>query len=135
MKGNMRKFVKYGNRKLHEEGSLASYVSMSELGYIVAAGQEISVVDDLTGCDLTAATLARILYDRCRDGYAVRPVYLVSQILEIRRLAAARPLFERSLDVIIGHVCAAALEQHHAQPRIHVWITAAQLGGNGDFFA
>lgn len=90
MKGNMRKFVKYGNRKLHEEGSLASYVSMSELGYIVAAGQEISVVDDLTGCDLTAATLARILYDRCRDGYAVRPDAIQKLLVESKKLKASK---------------------------------------------
>ena len=68
-----RKFVKYRNRKIHEDGSAEAYVSMADLGDIVATGAEVEVVDDSTGDDLTVLTLARILYERCREGYAVRP--------------------------------------------------------------
>lgn len=64
-----RKFIKYRNRKLHEEGSEESYVSMAELGDVVASGADVVVVDDATGDDLTLMTLARILYDKCRGGY------------------------------------------------------------------
>lgn len=86
----MRKFVKYRNRKMHEEGSLDSYVSMSELGVIVAAGHQVSVVDDSTGEDLTAATLARILYDRCRDGYAVRPELIQKLLVDSKKQRSNR---------------------------------------------
>ena len=86
----MRKFVKYRNRKMHEEGSLASYVSMSELGAIVAGGHQVSVVDDSTGEDLTAATLARILYDRCRDGYAVRPELIQKLLVDSKKQRSNR---------------------------------------------
>lgn len=50
------------------------YVQMDELHHLVASGTEISVLDDLTGSDLTAFTLARLIYDRCRrehDAYSV----------------------------------------------------------------
>ena len=39
---------------------------------------------------------------------------------------------DRPLDVVLRHVRGAALEQHHAQPRIHVRIPARQLGGRFD---
>lgn len=61
-----RKYIKYMNRKLHEVGSEDAYVSMEDLSKVVMAGDEIEVIDDATGEDLTLATLARILYDRCR---------------------------------------------------------------------
>ena len=80
-----RKFVKYRNRKLHEEGSEESYVSMADLGDVVASGAEVLVVDDRTGEDLTAMTLARILYDRCREGCAVKVAALREILVDARR--------------------------------------------------
>ncbi len=61
-----RSFVKYANRKMHEQGSEESYVSMAELGDIIASGAEVEVIDDATGEDLTLVVMARILYDLCR---------------------------------------------------------------------
>ena len=70
-----------------------------------------------------------------QHGHAVRPVNLVGQILEVRRLAAAGAFLDRPLDVVARHVGRAALEQHHPQARVHVRVAAAQLGGDGDFLA
>ena len=70
-----RTFVKYRNRKLHETGSTSPYTTMEELLTIVAAGEDVEVIDDQTGEDLTAFTLSRLVYDRCRldkDAYSVR---------------------------------------------------------------
>lgn len=75
-----RKFVKYKNRKLHEEGSDVPYVSMQELDDIVASGADVSVIDDSTGKDVTTMTFARILYERCRDGGQV-PAKAIQKIL------------------------------------------------------
>jgi len=86
----MRKFVKYRNRKLHEEGSPEPYVSMSDLGDVVAAGVEVRVIDDATGKDLTLLTLARILYDRCREGYPVRPEAVQKLLVELKKPRASR---------------------------------------------
>lgn len=80
----MRKFVKYRNRKLHEEGSKEAYLSMQELGDVVASGGEVVVVDDGTGEDLTAMTLARILYDRCREGHPVDPKAIQKILVDSR---------------------------------------------------
>lgn len=65
---NVQRIVKYGNRKLYSP-SAASYVSMLELSDIVAKGQQVQVVLDETGEDITLETLTRALYERvkCRD--------------------------------------------------------------------
>lgn len=63
---SVRTFVKYANRKMHENGSETPYVPMAELAKIIAKGDEVEILDDSTGEDLTLATMARILYDLCR---------------------------------------------------------------------
>lgn len=80
-----RTFVKYRNRKLHEIGALNSYMTMDGLLSIVASGTEIEVVDDDTGADLTAFTMARLVYERSRSD---RNAYTVK---ELRRLIMTSP--------------------------------------------
>jgi polyhydroxyalkanoate synthesis regulator protein len=57
---------KYGNRKLYDE-TRGRYLSMLELSDLVAGGETVEVVCDLTGSDLTLETLARALYERVKD--------------------------------------------------------------------
>jgi polyhydroxyalkanoate synthesis regulator protein len=87
----VRKFVRYRNRKVHEVGSAEPHhTSMSELAVFVARGEEIEVVDDATGEDLTVAVLARILYDRClRDSTAVPEGTLRDLIVRAAKREAA----------------------------------------------
>lgn len=85
-----RRFVKYGNRKLHEVGSTEAYISMEDLGKIVAKGHEIEIIDDVSGEDLTVATLARILYDQCRlDSTAIPEGALRQLIVDASKKEAA----------------------------------------------
>lgn len=57
----MARIIKrYGNRKLYDsEGR--RYVSLQEIGEFVREGQEVIVVDNASGNDLTAPTLAKII--------------------------------------------------------------------------
>ena len=65
--GKKRVFVRYRNRKLHEIGNAVPYTTMEELAAIVREGHEIQVMDDRTNDDLTVPTLARLVYDLCRE--------------------------------------------------------------------
>jgi polyhydroxyalkanoate synthesis regulator protein len=65
-KDNVQRFVKYKNRKLHRHGDRTSYVTMEQLLEVVAFGVPVEVTDDVTGEDITAFVLARLVYDRCR---------------------------------------------------------------------
>jgi polyhydroxyalkanoate synthesis regulator protein len=61
-----RRFIKYMNRKLYDRDE-GSYITMEQLSDLVWDGIEIEVKDDRTSEDYTVFTLARILYDRCRE--------------------------------------------------------------------
>jgi len=85
----LRKFVRYRNRKMHEVGSMAMHVGMDDLEAFVAKGDELEVIDDATGEDLTVAVLARILYNRClKDSTAVEGKVLRDLIVDAHKRAA-----------------------------------------------
>jgi polyhydroxyalkanoate synthesis regulator protein len=56
---------KYGNRKLYNVDS-SEYISMLELSDLVARGDEVQVVCDVSGNDITVETLARAFYERVK---------------------------------------------------------------------
>lgn len=88
-----RIFVRYGNRKLHEQGSRKTYVSMSYLLKIVSSGESIQVLEDTTGKDLTAYTLGRLIFDRCRrdkDAFQVRDLQEVLMKAPLSTSAASK---------------------------------------------
>ena len=57
---------KYANRKLHAKGD-TKYLSMLELALRVEKDDDIEVVCDRTGRDLTLETVCRALYERLKD--------------------------------------------------------------------
>jgi len=61
-----RKFIKYGNRKIYDADE-AKYISMEDLLEVVREGHPIEVSDDVTGEDFTVFTLARLVYEACRQ--------------------------------------------------------------------
>lgn len=77
----VRRFVKYQNRKLHAVGDVMPYVQMEDIHRLVASGVDIEVTDDLTGKNLTAFTLARLIYDRCRSDHDAFPVKELQQLI------------------------------------------------------
>lgn len=85
----LRKFVRYRNRKMHEVGSMTMHVSMDDLGAVVDGGDDIEIIDDSTGEDLTVAVLARILYNRClKDSTAAPAKVLRGLIVDASKRAA-----------------------------------------------
>lgn len=58
----MRTIKRYANRKLYDQAQ-SHYVTLPLLAAMVRAGDEVRVVDHVTGADLTAQTLAQIIYD------------------------------------------------------------------------
>jgi polyhydroxyalkanoate synthesis repressor PhaR len=57
----MRTIKHYPNRKLYDTQE-SHYVTLAALAEILRQGEEIHVVDRETGRDLTAATLAQIIF-------------------------------------------------------------------------
>jgi polyhydroxyalkanoate synthesis repressor PhaR len=57
----MRTIRRYTNRKLYDK-TAKHYITLLELGMMIRAGEDVRVVDHETGDDLTAQTLAQVIY-------------------------------------------------------------------------
>ena len=64
----MHKIKRYANRKLYDTKT-KQYVTLDKIGQLLKAGEEISVLDNKTGEDITAATVSQILA-RTKKGQA-----------------------------------------------------------------
>jgi polyhydroxyalkanoate synthesis repressor PhaR len=78
---------RYGNRKLYDPEA-RRYVTIEELGALIAAGHEIRVADQKTGQDLTNPTLAQVLLDQMKDGASRIPRQVLTRLI---RLAGGPP--------------------------------------------
>jgi polyhydroxyalkanoate synthesis repressor PhaR len=56
----MHKIKRYANRKLYDTTD-KNYITLDQISVLIKAGQEVSVVDNRTGEDLTSATISQIL--------------------------------------------------------------------------
>jgi polyhydroxyalkanoate synthesis repressor PhaR len=68
----IRLIKRYGgsSRKLYDTEE-SRYVSLEDLSAFIRAGQELKVVDSVTGEDVTAQTLAQTIYEDQRRGNAL----------------------------------------------------------------
>jgi len=63
----LRQIKKYANRKLYDTEE-KRYVSLSHIASLVREGEEIQVVDNETGDDITGLVLSQILREQERQG-------------------------------------------------------------------
>jgi polyhydroxyalkanoate synthesis repressor PhaR len=60
----MARIIKrYENRKLYDTDE-KRYISLDDIAELVRAGAEVTVVDNATGADLTAQTLAKVILEQ-----------------------------------------------------------------------
>jgi polyhydroxyalkanoate synthesis repressor PhaR len=59
---SMRIIRRYANRKLYDCQE-SHYVTLDKLAGITRQGEEFQVVDNVTGRDLTTATLAQVIFE------------------------------------------------------------------------
>lgn len=67
-----RAITRYDNRKLYEAAA-RRYVTVADVGAMVAAGDEVVVQDQKSGEDLTSQVLAQVLLDKLKDRTASIP--------------------------------------------------------------
>ena len=76
----MRIVKKYANRKLYDTVD-KTYVSMGRLAELVKSGEEVSVIDNQTGQDITVSVLSQLLAREKRDGDSEELTDMLSGIL------------------------------------------------------
>ena len=62
-----RQIKRYESRKLYDSEE-SRYVSLQELARWIRGGQEIEVLDNNTGADVTAQTLTQVILEEGRNG-------------------------------------------------------------------
>jgi polyhydroxyalkanoate synthesis repressor PhaR len=75
-----RVIKRYGNRKLYDARK-GRYVTLDDLAAMVAAGQEVRVVDQETGADLTTITLAQVILEGIKERTASIPGQVLARLI------------------------------------------------------
>ncbi len=78
----IRLIKRYESRKLYDTEE-SRYVSLDEIAGWVRAGQEVRVVDNATGADVTSQTLTQIILDEGRRGTSFLPSELLHDLVRI----------------------------------------------------
>lgn len=77
-----RTIKRYGNRKLYDPQA-RRYVTLQQLARLVAAGEEVRVLDQASGEDLTNLVLAQALLDSVRLGASRIPREVLTRLIRI----------------------------------------------------
>jgi len=78
----MPRLVKrYGNRKLYDT-SESRYVTLEEIGRWVKAGEDVVIVENDSGEDLTAVTFAQIILEEERRNNGLLPLRVLRDLIQ-----------------------------------------------------
>jgi polyhydroxyalkanoate synthesis repressor PhaR len=78
----IRLIKRYESRKLYDTEE-SRYVSLEEIAGWVRQGQEVKVVDNATGAEVTSQTLTQIILDEGRRGTSFLPSDLLHDLVRI----------------------------------------------------
>ena len=78
----IRLIKRYGSRKLYDTEE-SRYVALDELAGWIRSGQQIRVIDNKTGDDVTSQTLTQIISEEGRKGTALLPNELLHELIRI----------------------------------------------------
>lgn len=78
----IRLIKRYESRKLYDTEE-SRYVSLEEISSWIREGQEVKVVDNATGADVTSQTLTQIILDEGRRGTSFLPSELLHELVRL----------------------------------------------------
>ena len=83
MKKNMRsKIIKrYQNRKLYDTQQ-SCYVTLDDIAKMIRANEEVTVIDNKTKNDITAATLTQIIFEAEKKASQYAPLFTLREVIQ-----------------------------------------------------
>jgi polyhydroxyalkanoate synthesis repressor PhaR len=78
----IRLIKRYESRKLYDTEE-SRYVSLEEISCWIREGQEVKVVDNASGADVTSQTLAQIILEEGRRGTSFLPSDLLHELVRL----------------------------------------------------
>ena len=94
----IRLIKRYESRKLYDTEE-SRYVSLDEISGWIRQGQEVKVVDNATGADVTSQTLTQIILDEGRRGTSSLPSELLHDLVRMGERAVSSGLEQVSSGV------------------------------------
>jgi polyhydroxyalkanoate synthesis repressor PhaR len=93
-----RLIKRYGSRKLYDTAE-SRYVSLDDVATFVRAGEQVQVIENKTGGDVTAAVLTQIISDEGRRGQGLLTAPFLHDLLRVgeRALKAGEVAVESGL--------------------------------------
>ena len=82
MNAEPRLIKRYGNRKLYDV-EMSRYITLDGIRELVQAGEDIIVVDNRSGEDLTGVTFAQIIYESEKKKNGAQSLPLLRRMIEI----------------------------------------------------
>ena len=79
-KDTPRLIKRYSNRKMYDT-LRSSYITLEEIAQLVKEGQEVKVVDNKTGEDLSSVTLAQIIFEEEKRDKGRMPLVMLKEML------------------------------------------------------
>lgn len=116
----MRQIKKYPNRKFYDTGD-RRYVSLSQIADLVRDGEEVQVLDNPTGEDVTSVVLSEILRQQERKGGFLPPGVLTALV---RRGASG---WDRLLESLRSSLEAAHLLEDEFEERIDALVDRGEM--------
>jgi polyhydroxyalkanoate synthesis repressor PhaR len=87
---------KYGNRRLYDT-KRSGYITLEEMGEIIAAGEDVKVVDAKTGEDLTKRVVTKIIFlEEEKRSLDLLPLSFLRKLIE-HRDDSIREFYQRYL--------------------------------------
>lgn len=77
----VRLIKRYGNRKLYDTRA-SRYVTLDSIAELVRAGEDLRIIDNDTGEDLTAVTFAQIIFEEAKQKNGMPGVPLLRRIIQ-----------------------------------------------------
>jgi polyhydroxyalkanoate synthesis repressor PhaR len=98
----IRLIKRYESRKLYDTEE-SRYVSLEEIAAWVRAGQEVKVVDNATGADVTSQTLTQIILDEGRKGTTSIPSELLHELVRMgeRVVSTGKEQLQQGVDRLV----------------------------------
>ena len=72
---------RYQNRKLYDTSD-SCYVTLEDIGEMIKLGDEVQIIDNTTKEDLTAVTLAQIIFEEQKKKTNVQPLATFREIIQ-----------------------------------------------------
>jgi polyhydroxyalkanoate synthesis repressor PhaR len=99
----IRLIKRYESRKLYDTEE-SRYVSLEEIAVWIRGGQEVRVVDNATGGDVTPQTLTQIILDEGRRGTSFLPSELLHELVRMgeRAVASGKEQLQQGVDRLVA---------------------------------